>query len=310
MVEVEDICYKYQLPYEKSMILKTDLVTFEQIKKEIDTIFHRISENYAFYQQFGAIVLIELNKNIISGFKILNQEMRACKKIRKLRFPGENENIYSRTDINKVHTSKINKLIKKLECFNLPRNRNLYIQLYNNIKEEDSYLKYIEIIDELSKTNNEINYFLKNSSTNYQEENKNFLYNQNLLSCLIPFNTSKSKYEKSEVEYPIDQKITDNLKSNTFEKNIDSGQILSINKISKLKETELLIDRRPIIITKKSQAQKKKRVKFVDAVYNKKIAEIIPIKCYKSHNVKNHFGGFSGEICCSAFKTTSCCLII
>ena len=56
---VEDICFKFGLPYEKSIILKTDLVTYEQIEQELKYIYRRISEDYSSFQSFGAIVLIE-----------------------------------------------------------------------------------------------------------------------------------------------------------------------------------------------------------------------------------------------------------
>ena len=80
---VEDICFKFGLPYEKSCVLKTDLVTFEQLKQELKYIYARISEDYCSYQSYGSIVLIEQDNEIVTGFKILNQEMQILKKNKK-----------------------------------------------------------------------------------------------------------------------------------------------------------------------------------------------------------------------------------
>ena len=305
LIEVEDLCYKYQLPYEKSMTMKTDLVTFDQIKREINYIFHRISEDYASYQYFGAIVLIELDRNIISGFKILNQEMKIFHKIKKIKFgKDENDTTSLNENIKKTQTSKLNKFINKLTYFNLPRNKNLYVQLYNNITEEDSLFKCIELIDDLSKNENEIDIILKNSIQNPQQEiiNPNLIYTHNLLSCLIPLDT-KAQQDNSGNYSISDYQLKNSLKCSTFDNNPDSPEILVNNKITTFKES--------VIITRKKHHQlKKKKVKFVDDIYNKPIAEIIPIKCFKSHNIRNNFESFSGEVCCKGCKQTSCCVII
>ena len=81
ITEVEDICLKFGLPYEKCITMKTDLVTFEQVEQELKLIYRRISEDYASFQSFGGIVLIEHDNEIMKGFKILNKEMKIIKKI-------------------------------------------------------------------------------------------------------------------------------------------------------------------------------------------------------------------------------------
>ena len=77
---------RFGLPYEKSITLKTDLVTFQQISQELKYIYRRISEDYASFQSFGGIVLIEQDNEIITGFKILNQEMKIIKKMKIIKF--------------------------------------------------------------------------------------------------------------------------------------------------------------------------------------------------------------------------------
>ena len=86
ITEIEDICFKFGLPYEKCITLKTDLVTFEQAEKELKVIYRRISEDYASFQSFGAIVLIEQDNEIITGYKVLNQEMKIIKKMQNIKF--------------------------------------------------------------------------------------------------------------------------------------------------------------------------------------------------------------------------------
>ena len=305
LTEVEDLCYKYQLPYEKSMTMKTDLVTFEQIKKEINYIFHRISEDYAFYQYFGALVLIELDSNIISAFKIINQEMKIFNKIKKIKFSKEENETTEATALNddrkKNIPSKLNKFINKLTYFDLPRNKNLYVQLYNNITEEDSLFKCIELIDDLSKNENEIDVYLKNNIQNPQPEIINSIYTHNLLSCLIPLDNTKAQPDITENFSLSDFQANNCIKSSTFDQNPDSPPILQSRKIFK----------ESVIITRKKHPQlKKKKVKFVDEIYNKPLADIIPIKCFKSHNIRNNFASFSEDICCKGCKQTSCCVII
>ena len=57
--DVEDICFKFWLPYEKSTVLKIDLVTYEQIQQELKYICRRISEDYCFFQGYGDIVIVK-----------------------------------------------------------------------------------------------------------------------------------------------------------------------------------------------------------------------------------------------------------
>lgn len=148
---IEDICFKFGLPYEKSIVLKTDLVTFEQIQQELKYIYRRISEDYASFQSYGAIVLIELDNEIITGFKILNQEMKVIKKMKYIKF-NNTRNLTNRNNTikeedefgnlavsnkntrlgltlkssksraeNSVNGDKINSLMYELSHYQLPR---------------------------------------------------------------------------------------------------------------------------------------------------------------------------------------------
>ena len=206
--DVEDICFKFGLPYEKAIVLKTDLVTYEQIEQEIKYIYKKISEDYASFQSYGAIVLIEYDNEIITGFKVLNQEMEILKKMRNLKFnknikdttyrnntiKEEDENEFdnlntnlnskshrSKVDENLINAEKINKLIQELSLYKLPRCVHVYCKLFNDLSEEDSLNKCLETLEDISK--NISNLGLCNC---IKEKNPLNTTSINLLSCLIP----------------------------------------------------------------------------------------------------------------------------
>ena len=64
-----DICFNFGLSYEKTTVLKTDLVTFDQTQQELKYIYRRISEDYCSFQIYGSIVLIKQDNEIITGSK-------------------------------------------------------------------------------------------------------------------------------------------------------------------------------------------------------------------------------------------------
>jgi hypothetical protein len=174
---VEDICFKFGLPYEKSTILKTDLVTYEQIEQELKYIYRRISEDYSSFQSFGAIVLIEYDNEIVTGFKILNQEMKILKIMRYIKFnnyfkdnknrnntikeedenENENANNYdmksnkSKVNDNLINADKINNLMNELSLYQLPRCIHIYCKLFNDLTEDDSLNNCLENLEEISK---------------------------------------------------------------------------------------------------------------------------------------------------------------
>ena len=326
--EVEDICFKFGLPYEKSTVLKTDLVTYEQIQQELKYIYRRISEDYCSFQGYGAIVLVEHDTEIVTGFKILNQEMEIVKKMRKIKFndnsqelenkknntikeEDENEidnynNNLKKLDENLINSGKINILMQEISLYQLPRCNHIYCKLFNDITEEDSLNKCLDILEDISK--NICNLGLCNC---IKEKNKINYASINLLSCLIP----KDKLDDYSIEgmggsinninFVQSKKdfndISKSIKSKTF---FDSSKVnfTSLNLHPKMTRIEL--DRKQTIINKKM----KKKVKFVDEVYNKSLIEEIPIKSYKGYNVKNNY--IYGED--NNYKTDkiSCCLII
>ena len=206
--EVEDICLKFGLPYEKSITLKTDLVTFQQISQELKYIYRRISEDYGSFQNLGAIVLIEHDDEIITGFKILNQEMKVIKKMKIIKFDltikkigkkifnntikeeDENNNLNLNADKTRenddlINSNKLNEFIHELSHYQLPRCVHAYTKLFNDVKEEDSINKCLENLEEISKNIYQI------CTCN---KDKNILNNVsiNLLSCLIPIDTLKN----------------------------------------------------------------------------------------------------------------------
>ena len=333
--EVEDICLKFGLPYEKSITLKTDLVTFQQISQELKYIYKRISEDYASFQSFGGIVLIEQDNEIITGFKILNQEMKIIKKMKIIKFnlnvkrnikktnltikevikeEDENNNLILNSNNQKenndlISNDKLNEFMRELSHYQLPRCIHAYTKLFNDIQESDMISKCLENLEDLSKNIYEI--------CNCQKEKNNInIYSVNLLSCLIPINHLEN--------YNIEQNKNNNNEINTSNKNINDvsvrcqtfnfnqkpkGKKVSIfyNKNPTLKVSTCIFDQKPVIFNKKKP---KKKVKFVDEVYNKSLIEEILIKSYKGYNMKNNYMMSNKNIYSKGCQKSVCCLII
>ena len=332
--EVEDICLKFGLPYEKSITLKTDLVTFQQISQELKYIYRRISEDYASFQSFGGIVLIEQDNEIITGFKILNQEMKIIKKMKIIKFnlnikrnikksnltikevikeEDENNNLILNSNKPKenndlINNDKLNEFMRELSHYQLPRCIHAYTKLFNDIKEDDIISKCHENLEEISKNIYEI--------CNCQKEKNNInTYSVNLLSCLIPISQLEN--------YNIEQNNNTN-EINTNNNNINDisvrcqtfnfnpkkkGKKVSVlfNKNPTLKVSSYIFDQKPVIFSKKKP---KKKVKFVDEVYNKPLTEEVLIKSYKGYNMRNNYMKSNKNIYCKDCKKTVCCLII
>ena len=341
---VEDICFKFGLPYEKSTILKTDLVTFDQIKQELKYIYNRISENYCSFQSYGSIVLVEQDNEIVTGFKILNQEMLILRKMRCIKFnnnsndfanndnanknnntikeeeENENENINynltmnlksNRTKIeeNLISSDKINILMNEISQYQLPRCSHIYCKLFNELSEDDTFQKCLEKLEEIAKENVQLG--LCNCN---KEKNKMNLTSINLLSCLIPkdnlynYNIERMgaylNRDNNDANNNENSLVNKNVKSQTFfDKNNSRATIFSLNNHSS-KIKKVILEKKQTIIKKN-----KKRVKFVDEVYNKSLIEEILVKSFKNYNVKNNFTYGEDNNNYKSDKKSVCCLI-
>ena len=297
---IEDICFKFGLPYEKSIILKTDLVTFEQIEQELKYIYRRISEDYASFQNYGAIILIEQDSEIITGFKIINQEMKILQKMLNFKFKKEEinndipkeedelsnqvENFKAQVEENLINSDKINIFMNNLSKYHLPRCVHIYSKLFNDLIEDDTTTTCLEKLEEISK-----NIYKMGICNCIKENNQQNFSSLNLLSCLIP---------KNELDNYIVPILTNS-------KNIckENNKTLIFDNKANYKRLE----------TNKSLFhfnKIKKKVKFVDEVYNKSLVEEILIKSFKGYNVKNNFiygGNNLGSQ--NDNKTSSCCLV-
>jgi hypothetical protein len=344
--QIEDICFKFGLPYEKSIVLKTDLVTFEQIQQELKYIYRRISEDYASFQNYGAIVLIERDSEVITGFKILNQEMKIIKKIKCIKFNYKfNKNITNRNNTikeedesenvvvssspkikkndsslyfpssksnklgeNTVTNEKISNLMYEISHYQLPRCAHVYCKLLNDITEEDSIYQCLEMLDEISKNVSKLN--LCNCIKEKKDGN---ITSINLLSCLIP----KDNLDYYNIE-ALNINVNDNIKENDNEeghgivKNSKSktmfenkSNYFSLNNHPKF--TNIIFENKTNIFNKKKA---KKKVKFVDEMYNKSLVEEILIKSFKGYNVKNNYIYGESSNNYKSDKKTICCSLI
>ena len=325
--EVEDICLKFGLPYEKSITLKTDLVTFSQISQELKYIYRRISEDYASFQSLGAIVLIEHDSEIITGFKILNQEMKIIKKMKIIKFnitlkkfgkkqnnntiKEEDENNNLTLNVNKItninndnliSSDKLNDFLHELSHYQLPRCVHIYSKLFNDIKEEDSINKCLESLEEISKD-------IYNICSCHKEKIPPNLCSINLLSCLIPLD----QIQYNETNNKNISNINNNLEVNSlrcqtfnFDSKPKNEKIkYALNKNATFKVPSYLFEQKHSFKQKKP----KKKVKFVDDVYNKSLVEEINIKSFKGYNMRNNYIASDKITDCRVCKKTVCCMV-
>lgn len=316
ITEIEDICFKFGLPYEKCITLKTDLVTFEQAEKELKVIYRRISEDYASFQSFGAIVLIEQDNEIITGYKVLNQEMKIIKKMQNIKFNlNKNINLSSNKKLNistNVENEQLNQLMYEFSHYQLPRCIHSYLKLFHNIKIEDSLNKCLDNLEEISKN------IYQNCSCNNGKSLINN-YSLNLLSCLIPldyvenFDEDETNDKDKNQNNSINKSNIENnsLKSKTLKSSKSHKEINNFpyfrkeNADSSFKMPNYFFNQNPELNKKKT----KKRVKFVDEVYNKSLIEEIFIKSFKGYNMKNNFANSRNSTDCNVFKNSKCCII-
>ena len=311
--EVEDICFKFGLPYEKSLTMKTDLVTFEQVEQELKLIYRRISEDYASFQCFGAIVLLENDDNIITGFKILNQEMKIIKKIQSIKFnlnkkTNSQRKTKGKNNNSNLENEKINQIMYEYSHYQLPRCIHAYLKLFSNIKLEDSLDSCLENLEEISKYSN-----LNCNCLN--EKNVINRYSINLLSCLISFDCINNIDVNNNEVYNNNINISKQnnaIKSHTL--NINNlnkkDNITNVFKFQNINSTFVMqncfLEKNQSIFNRKKT---KKKVKFVDEAYNKNLVEEIIIKSFKGYNKGNNFSSDNDSNNCNVFKTTSCCFI-
>ena len=317
ITEVEDICLKFGLPYEKSITMKTDLVTFEQVEQELKLNYRRISEDYASFQSFGGIILIEHENEIITGFKILNQEMKIIKKIQSIKFNLNQKNQPHKKAKGKnqenIENEKYNKLMYEFSHYQLPRCVHTYLKLFSNMKIEDTLNNCLENLEDISK-----NIYL-NCNCNKERSIIN-RYSVNLLSCLIPldFIDNYEVNKNNDTNQSIATKennISDkgsSLKSKTLnikiKENNNNFNMFSLENInSTFMAQNCFMDSNQNVFKRK---RTKKKVKFVDEVYNKNLVEEILIKSFKNYNMKNNFSNNKGTSTnCNVLRNTSCCYI-
>jgi hypothetical protein len=214
----------------------------------------------------------------------------------------------SRGDIS-LNGDKLNNLMNELSHYQLPRCVHIYCKLFNDITEEDTLYQMLEMLENISKNVNKL------ELCNCIKEKKELNFTSiNLLSCLIP----KDNLDNYNIEL-MNTNFTNNMLENGDNdsnalnvKNVKSKTMFdnkpnyfSLNNHPKV--TNIFFDNKPNIYTKKKA---KKKVKFVDEVYNKSLVEEIPIKSFKGYNVKNNFIYGENVNNYKSDKKTSCCSII
>ena len=172
----------------------------------------------------------------------------------------------------------------------------------------------LEILEDISK-----NIYLNCTCSN--EKSLINRYSLNLLSCLIPldyidnYDVNKSNNNPNQSTITKENNISDkrsSLKSRTLnvkiknnETNVNSFILENIN--STFMVPNVFMDKNTNVFIKKKT---KKKVKFVDEVYNKNLVEEILIKSFKGYNMKNNYStNKSTSSNCNVFKNTACCII-
>jgi hypothetical protein len=214
----------------------------------------------------------------------------------------------SRGEIS-INGDKLTNLINELSHYQLPRCVHIYCKLFNDITEEDTIYQMLEMLENINKNINKL------ELCNCIKDKKEFNFTSiNLLSCLIP----KDNLDNYNIEI-MNTNFTSNMLDNGGnEYNIENikdvksktmfdckPNYFSLNNHPKV--TNVIFDNKPTIYTKKKA---KKKVKFVDEIYNKSLVEEIQIKSFKGYNIKNNFTYGENVNNYKSVKKTSCCSII
>ena len=253
--------------------------------------------------------IIKFNLNIKKMGKKINNNLISNNTIKE---EEENNNLILSSNKIKdnndlISGNKLNDFLHELSHYQLPRCVHAYTKLFNELKEEDTINKSLENLEEISKN-------ISHICTCNKEKNTSSIYSINLLSCLIPMehvqnynvelNTNKNiKNKKTTID-------TNSLRCQTFSINPKPkpGNIqYLLNKNPTFKISNYLFDQKPIIFNPKKP---KKKVKFVDEIYNKSLIEEVCIKSFKGYNLRNNYTSSSDSLTnCKVCKNTVCCSI-
>ena len=167
----------------------------------------------------------------------------------------------------------------------------------------------IEMLENISKNVNKL------ELCNCIKDKKEFNFTSiNLLSCLIPkdnldnynIEIMNTNFTSNMLDNGGNENNVENIKNVKSKTMLDSkSNYFSLNNHPKV--TNIVFDSKPTIYTKKKA---KKKVKFVDEIYNKSLVEEIQIKSFKGYNVKNNFTYGENVNNYKSDKKTSCCSII
>ena len=129
----------------------------------------------------------------------------------------------------------------------------------------------------------------------------------NLKNYNIDQNSNINNITNSKINTTTDLQ---SLRCQTF--NIDpkptNGKLyVSYNKNATFKVSSYLFDKKQNIYKNKKP---KKKVKFVDEVYNKSLIEEICIQSFKGYNMRNNYASSSNYSNCRICRKTACCSII
>ena len=269
----ESIFTKYNLNYEKSIKRKENIRSFVEAKIDIINLYNEISYNYINFELSGSILIIQSEDKIISALKILNSEMQVINYMK-----SKIKNLALTEDLN--IDNFINKIIK---TYQLPRDQSIYKTIFENFllpNEINLKIQNIKFILENDELKNKIQLESKmikkiQSGTCSLDISTDTSQNSNNLK-----NTSKTtlpSYKKKETK--------------TFY--MDD----SINRCFFSKDNSIF----------QCETKQKKRVHFVDKLYNIPFADITLIQSYKKFNAGNNY--MNREEVTDCKMRHACCII-
>ena len=272
--QTKSIFSKFQLNYENPILKKEKINSFLEIKISIINLYNEISYNFVSKEYCGSILLIQSEDKVISALKIYNSEMQAINYMK-----NQINNLPSTSDLDP--NSLITNIKKKFE---LPRDSSIYLAILNNLLlPRDLLLKIqnIKFILENDELKNKIINLKKN------QHNQNHSYSGSLdisTNCSVYSNIKNG----SKVTLPVlKKKDTKNFNNeDSFHKSIFSN-------FNNLNHNDI---------------KQKKKVKFIDKLYNVPFADITLIQSYKQFNsCNNYMSKFNNNNEC--ISKNSCCII-
>ena len=216
--KVEDICFKFCLPYEKCITMKTDLVTFEQVEQELKLIYRRINgENEKINQLMYELSHYQLPRCIHAYLKLfeninIEDSLNACMEKLEEISKTINQNCNCNNEKNVINRYSINLLscLVSLDYIDNMNDNNNLVKTENNSDQISSSLKCKTLNENSKHKENNFNAFRLQNNATFIMQNCFMDKNQNI------FNKKKTKKKVKFIDEAYNKNLVEEIQIKSF----------------------------------------------------------------------------------------------